>query len=137
MTAKEYLSHARLLDTRINTKIRQVAQLNDLATNATSTLTGMPRSPNSAVSRMADAIDKIIDLQREINEDIDKLVDLKQDISRRIKFMNNTEHQTLLEKRYLCFEPWEQIALDMNYSIQHTYRLHDWALREFPMPDDV
>ena len=35
MTAKEYLSQARLLDARINAKIQQVSALNDLATHAT------------------------------------------------------------------------------------------------------
>lgn len=45
MTAKEYLSQARLLDARINAKIQQVSALNDLATHATGTLTGMPAIP--------------------------------------------------------------------------------------------
>ena len=39
--------------------------------------------------------------------------------------------------RYLCFLPWEKIAGDMGYSIQHIYRLHDWALREFPIPRET
>ena len=61
MTAKEYLSQARLLDARINAKIQQVADLNDLATHATATLTGMPRNPNRSESRMAEAEVKIVD----------------------------------------------------------------------------
>ena len=77
MTAKEYLSQARLLDARINAKIQQVSALNDLATHATATLTGMPRNPSRSESRMAEAVVKIIDLQNEINHDIDELVDLE------------------------------------------------------------
>lgn len=136
MTAKEYLSQARLLDTRINAKIQQVAALNDLATSATATLSGMPHSPNRGSSKMADAVVKIVDLQHEINHDIDELVDLKQEITRRIKSIPNTEFQLVLEKRYLCFMPWEQIAVDMGYSIQHIYRLHDWALQNFSVPEE-
>ena len=119
MKAKEYLSQTRLLDTRINSKIQQVAALNTLATSATATLSGMPHNPNRATSKMADAVVKIVDLQREINDDIDALVDLKRDIMRRIKSIPSTEYQLILEKRYLCFMPWEQIAVDMGYSIQH------------------
>lgn len=85
---------------------------------------------------MADAVVKIVDLQHEINCDIDELVDLKQEITRRIKSIPNTEFQLVLEKRYLCFMPWEQIAVDMGYSIQHIYRLHDWALQKFPVPEE-
>lgn len=136
MKAKEYLSQTRLLDTRINSKIQQVAALNTLATSATATLSGMPHNPNRATSKMADAVVKIVDLQREINDDIDALVDLKRDIMRRIKSIPSTEYQLILEKRYLCFMQWEQIAVDMGYSIQHIYRLHDKVLNEFPVPDE-
>ena len=134
MTAKEYLSQARLLDTRINAKIQQVAALNDLATHATATLTGMPRNPNHATSRMADVVAKIIDLQAEINRDIDTLVDLKREIVSVIKGIENLEFQTLLEKRYLCFLTWEQIAVDMGYDLRYLHKLHNRALMEVKVP---
>jgi len=127
MTVKEYLGQAYRLDQRINSKLELVASLNDLATKVTTTLTDMPKNPNHATSTMADVIVKIIDLQAEINRDIDRLVDLKREIVTAIKTVDNTEYQTLLEKRYLCFETWEQIAVDMDYSIQHIYRLRDKA----------
>ncbi len=79
---------------------------------------------------MENTICKIIDLQDEINKDIDRLVDLKTQIVTTIKNIENYEYQTLLEKRYLCFYTWEQIAVDMDYSIQHIYRLRDKALLE-------
>ena len=130
MTAKDYLMQAKFLDMRINSKIQQVEALNDLATSASSVLTGMPRNPNKATSKMADAVAKIVDLQAEINHDIDELVDLKKAISYTIKAVPSPELQTLLEKRYLCFQSWEIIAVDMNYSMQHLFRLHDKALKE-------
>jgi len=105
-----------------------VASLNDLAAKCTSTLTGMPHSPNRGTSTMADAVAKILDLQAEINRDIDDLVDLKRDIVTLLKRVDNTEYQTILEKRYLCFMTWEQIAVDLNYSIHHLYKLHNAAL---------
>lgn len=128
MNAREYLAQAYRLDQRVESKLEQVASLNELATKATSTLTGMPRNPNRATSAMADAVCKIVDLQAEINRDINALVDLKRDIVSLIKSVDNTEYQTLLEKRYLCFLTWEQIAVDLNYSIHHLYKLHNTAL---------
>lgn len=138
MTAKEYLLQAKFLDMRINSKIQQVEALNDLATSTSSVLTGMPRNPNKATSKMADAVAKIVDLQAEINHDIDELVDLKKAISYTIKAVPSPELQTLLEKRYLCFQSWEIIAVDMNYSMQHLFRLHDKALKEITafLPDE-
>lgn len=134
MTAKEYLSQARFLDERINSKIQQVTSLNELATKCTSTLSDMPHNPNKGNSTMADAVCKIIDLQEKINRDIDRLVDLKREIMKVIKEVPDVEYQTILEKRYLCFISWEQIAVDMNYSIQHIHRMHSKALKEITVP---
>ena len=130
MMTKEYLGQAYRLDQRINSKLEQVASLNDLATKVTSTLTDMPKNPNRATATMEVVIVKIIDLQSEINNDIDCLVDLKREIVSAIKTVANTEHQMLLEKRYLSFKTWEQIAVDMNYSIQHIYRIRGRAIAE-------
>ena len=134
MNTKTYLSQARYLDMRIKSKLQQVDSLNELATNCTSVLTGMPRNPSGSTSRMADAICKIIDLQNEINRDIDTLVDLKKEIMRVIKSVVNPEHQTLLEKRYLCFLSWEKIAVDMGYDLRYVHKLHSRALDECKVP---
>jgi hypothetical protein len=128
MTVKEFLNQAYRLDQRIQSKIEQLDSLNALATKATSTLSHMPKNPNKATLTMENTICKIIDLQHEINEDIDRLVDLKTEIVAAVKSVENREYQTLLEKRYLCFETWEQIAVDMHYSLRWIHILHGKAL---------
>lgn len=130
MTSKEYLSQARFLDASIRTKVEQIESLNDLATSCTAVISDMPRNPNRGGSRMADAILQIIDLQEEIKRDMMALVQLKREIMDAIKSVSSLEYQTILEKRYLCFISWERIAVELGYSIQHTYRLHDAALKE-------
>lgn len=130
MTAKEYLSQARFLDIRIKSKIQQIESLNDLATSCTAVISDMPRNPNRGSTKMADAVMKIIDLQEEIKKDMNELVELKREIMGVIKSVSDIEYQTLLEKRYLCFLSWEKIAVELGYSIQHTYRMHDAALKE-------
>jgi len=134
MTTKTYLSQARYLDMRIKSKLQQIDSLNELATTCTSVLTGMPRNPSASTSRMADAVCKIVDLQNDINHDIDTLVDLKKEIMGVIKAVSNPEHQTLLEKRYLCFLSWEKIAVDMGYDLRYTHKLHIRALDECIIP---
>lgn len=134
MTSKEYLSQAYRLDLRINSKIEQASSLNDLATKCTSVINDMPRNPNRGTTTMANAIDKIIDLQSEINKDIDILINLKQEIVTVIKEIENLEYQTLLEKRYLCFLSWERIAVDMGYDLRYLHKLHNRALKECKIP---
>ena len=128
MTIKEYLSQAYRIDQRINSKLEQVSSLRELAVKATSTLSDTYSSGNGNKQKIEGVIVKIIDLEHEIDEEIDRLVDLKQEIVSLIKKVKNPEYQTLLELRYLNFKTWEQIATEMHYSIQHTFRIHDKAL---------
>ena len=100
MRANEYLSQAYRLDNRINSKIDQVASLNDLATKCTSNVTGMPKAPNQGSSTMADAVVKIVDCQ------------------------------LLLEGRYLCYKSWKQIAVEMGFRLRHIYEVHSKALNK-------
>ena len=66
----KYLSQAFRIDQRIQSKMEQVASLNDLATRATATYSDMPGSETRNLHRMEDAILSIIELEAEINGDI-------------------------------------------------------------------
>ena len=130
MSTKDYLSQAYRIDQRINSKLAQVMSLRDLLGKATGTLSGAPKAATPNPHSMEETIAKMVDLENEINEDIDALVDLKAEIMRRIKRVENTEYQTILELRYLCFKRWEEIAVEMGYSLRRLYELHDFALEE-------
>ena len=109
VAAKKYLSQAFGLNQRIESKLGQIEELHDLATKATVTYSDMPRNPNKGHSRLEDAVIKIIELENEINKDMVELVELKKDIIRRIKAVESTELQTVLELRYLSYMRWEEI----------------------------
>ena len=128
MSTKDYLSQAYRIDQRLNSKLAQVMCLRDLLGKATGTLSGAPKAATPNPHSMEDTIAKMVDLENEINEDIDALVDLKAEIMRRIKRVENTEYQTILELRYLCFKRWEEVSVELGYSMQHLFRLHDEAL---------
>ena len=134
MDAKEYLSQAYRIDQRINSKLEQVMSLRDLLGKANVTLTGMPKSPTPNPHSMEDIIVKMVDMESEINDDIDALVDLKKQIMRWIKRVENTEYQTILELRYLCFNRWEEIAVELGYTQRHLLRMHDLALESICVP---
>ena len=135
MTAKEYLSQAYRLDKRIDSKIEQLKSLNLLATKCTSTLSDMPKSQSISNSRLEDTVVKIVDLQEEINMDIDSLVDLKRDIVKTIKSVQNPEYQIILALRYLCFKTWEEIAVQMNCSIDNVFKIRKNALKSVVIPE--
>lgn len=134
MTAQEYFNQAYRLDQRINSKIEQLRTLNELALKATATYTGMPHSPNKGSQTMANTVDRIIDLQDEINRDIDELVDLKAEIRTVIDTVANTDLRLILEERYLNWKSWEQIAVSLGYNLRYLHRLHRQALEAAKIP---
>ena len=79
---------------------------------------------------MADAVEKIVDLKMEIKAEIGRLVDLKVGITNAISQVGNEEYQVLLEKRYLCFQTWEDISAELGWSLRWTYAIHGKALAE-------
>jgi hypothetical protein len=128
LKAKDFMSQALHIDQRINNNIEQIHSLRELATKATATLTDVKVSGTRNVSRMEDAIVKMVELESDINEDVARLVALKREIVSVVNRVDNPSYQTLLSLRYLCFKTWEQMAEKMNYSIQHLHRIHGGAL---------
>mgnify|MGYP002554659714 CR=1 FL=1 len=134
MTAKEYLSQAFHIDQRISSKLSQVMRLREAATSCTATLSDMPRPDSPSRQQMADTICKIVDLEREINEDIDRLVDLKAEARKAINAVSDPVQQLILELRYLCYKPWLEIMEELGLSETSIYRIHGEALKNFVVP---
>lgn len=137
IATKKYLSQAFGLNQRIESKLGQIEELHDLATKATVTYSDMPKNPNRGGSRMEGAVIKIIDLESEINQDMIQLVELKKDIIGRIKAVESTELQTVLELRYLSYMRWEEIAIELGYGIDNVFRLHRNALDDIKIPETI
>ncbi len=131
MTAKDYLKQARYIDAEIKTKLLQAEELRELSVKATSTLSDMPGGLTRNKQKMEKTIVKIMMLAEEINKDINELIDLKAVIVKGIKDIDNKECRLVLEKRYLNYEKWEEIAADMHCSIDNIYKIHGKALKKF------
>lgn len=130
MTVKEYLKQAMYLDALINSKVRQAEHLRSLATKVTTTYSDQGVSSEHDNKRLEKTIAKIIDLEREINDDIDTLIDLKIEITAIISQVTDIKQRLILEKRYLDFESWEQISCDLKYDIRHIRRLHNESIKK-------
>ena len=129
MTAREFLSRAYRLDREIKSKLDQIASLEDLATNCSPVLTGMPRNPNRGGSPMADAVCKIIDLRDELNRELVQLVNYKTEAVKVIHQVKNSDYRLILEKRYINYMSWETIAVELGYSESWVLKLHRKAIK--------
>lgn len=128
MTAKEFLAQAYRLDQRINSKLHQIDSLHSLTQKVTQSYDGEVVSRTRNVTSLEDAIIRLMEAEAELNQQIDQLVDTKIEIGKLIDMVHNESYRLLLEKRYLCFLSWDQIAADMHYSRRWVLNKHERAL---------
>lgn len=131
MTAKTYLKQIRMLDIKINDGIEELAQAKALATKVTAAMDGEVVSGSKNHDKMTDAVEKIINLQEQINRDVDKYVDIKRDTMDLLLQIENPVHYKILHSRYVLYKTWEQIACDIGFTYQWVCQLHGVALLEF------
>ena len=128
MTAKEFLGQAYRLDQRINSKLQQIDSLRGLTQKVTQSYDNEVVSRTRNVSSLEDAIIRLMEAEEELNRQIDQLVDTKIEIGKLIEKVHNESYRLLLEKRYLCFLAWDQIAAEMRYSRRWVLNKHERAL---------
>ncbi len=71
---------------------------------------------------------KILEANRELDAQIDALVDKKLEIASVISQIRNVTYRLIMEKRYLTFCRFEEIAVDLHYCIRMVQRMHAKAL---------
>jgi DNA-directed RNA polymerase specialized sigma subunit len=131
MKAKEYLSQALWLNQRIDNKLEQLERLKAMAMRVTANLTQEKVSGGyNERSPMENTIVKIMDLEREVNDEIDKLINLKQEILETISLVDDPMAQLLLEMRYINRRTWGEIAEELGYSDRGIHKIHGRALKE-------
>lgn len=92
---------------------------------------GMPKGNyQSDLSDYAAILDEQIQLLKE--ERLEK-ARAYSDIENQIRQMKNADEQRILRLRYIQGMKWEEVAVDMNYSWQHTHKIHARALKNFIM----
>ena len=128
MNAKEFFQWNYYLEQRINSRLRRLSDLRQLAGQVTSSLGRDPVSGSADVHKLDGTIAKIVDMEREINGEIDRLVDAKREAMAVIRQVKHPDQQLVLELRYLDFKSWPSIAEEMGLSPRWVQTLHERAL---------
>lgn len=109
MNAKIFLQQIKKLDRMIENKQIEKAQWKELATSTTTQLNGEKVQSSHNPHKMANAIVKYIDLEREIDSCIDRLIDTKRDVISVIEQLNPDEYD-VLHKFYIQGLSFKEIA---------------------------
>lgn len=131
--AKDYLRQVELLDARIRNKLIEQEQWKEMALGITASLGGERVQTSGSKQKMANAINKCVDMEAEIDELIDELIDTKKKVIETIENLNSPTEYKILHMRYIQFIGLTGISekLDKDYSWVTT--THGRALKNVQM----
>jgi len=78
--AKNYLLQVERIDVRIQNKLIERQQWRDIALGITASAGGERVQASSSQQKMADAIEKCVDMETEIDALVDNLIETKKDV---------------------------------------------------------
>lgn len=132
MDAKNFLQQLKKLDCMITNKIAEKAHWKAIATGTTASIGGERVQSSGSQQKMADAVGRYVDIEREIDEQIDKLIDTKQDIISVIEQLNTTEYD-LLHKVYVQYMSLFEVADKYGNTYSWATTVHGRALKNVQM----
>ena len=127
MTAKDYLRQIEKLDTLIKNKLIEKQQWRDVALGITARMGDERVQSSSNPQKMAAAIEKYIDLEKEIDEIINKLVDTKKQVISVIEQLDSHEYD-LLHKIYVQQKTLTEVADELKCGYSTITTAHGRAL---------
>ncbi len=126
----EFLSRYKEIDGEINRLCEELSVWRARVTKITPTYSALPKGGQQD-DRLQSAIEKIVELEEQINAEIDTLQEARKEITRAVCTVRDSNLRKLLVLRYLNRKEdltWEQIASRMNYAPRQIFRLHTQAL---------
>ena len=126
---KEKLRSAYTLQRLVDAGVAELQNLRDSAGKITPAYSLAPGGCGTG-QRIENDTAKIVDLENTLMADKKRLTEAIAEIKRLIAFVDEPLLNRILVKRYLQYEKWEQIAVDLNYSCQWVHKMHGKALKE-------
>lgn len=131
LTAKQYLDQLRVIDTKINQKMEELADLMTAATSTGAIDYSKGRVQTSPQNAQENRICKYVDLDAEINREIDEFVDIKHRVTKEIQELNVDYYIKILFKVYVQYKTVKDAANEIGLSYQYVRDLHKKALEAF------
>lgn len=128
MEAKQFLNQLKKLDKMIENKLAEKARWKTMATGTTAQIGGERVQSSGSKQKMADAVSRYVDIEREIDEQIDKLVDTRQEVISVIEKLNTTEYD-LLHKVYVQYLSLYEVADMYGNTYSWATTVHGRALK--------
>ena len=129
MDAKSYLRQVEKLEKQITNKLVEREQWQDMALGITASVGGERVQTSSSQQKMANAVERCIDMEAEIDALVDSLVETKKDVIATIEQLDSPTEYDILHKRYIQFLPLQEIADRYNREYTTITTAHGRALK--------
>jgi len=130
MTTKEYLKQIYRLDRRIELDRRKIEKLRAV-------LDYKPPSggsgSGSSADRIPDTLAKIIEYEEQAERLKKIYIEIYETAEQAVKAVEDPVLREVLERRYLLYQKWEEIAEAMHYTPRRIYQLHGRALQKISL----
>ena len=127
-----YLSRYREIDRQIDRLLEEQSRWRERALKITPVLSQTPGGGESG-SPIERPMDKVLEIDEEINREIDELQTVRQEIRSALDQLEDENLKLLMEYRYIDGMTWEQVAEKMDYSRQWVTSLHRTALQKIKL----
>ena len=130
MNVIDFLRQPQKLDLQIRNKLIERQQYQDIALGITASMEGSRVSSSGSKSKMADAVDRLVDIEAEVDVLVDRLIDTKKEVIATIEKVDNPTWYNILHMRYIQYITLQGIA-------DHYNRDYDWAKANIRKARDV
>lgn len=126
MTAKERLKQVAAMDSRLRLEREKLERLRAAVEYRSPSFEGA-----GGGSDKSDAVSRLIEMEQRYDKLAAEYIALYDETDALIKAVDGDVLSEVLERRYLLYQKWEQIAEEMHRDIRWVYRLHGKALEKF------
>lgn len=123
----DYLKQPQRLEVMIKNKLIERQQLKDIAFSITANSDGERVQSSGSQQKMANAVDRWVDMEAEINGLIDRLVDTKKEVIATIEQLSTAEYD-VLHKLYIQGMTFDEVAAAKDRSKSWATTIHGRAL---------
>lgn len=113
---KKYLRQYRYLEGRVNSLCDELAKWRSLAECITPVLSDMPKG--SGGDRLPRTVEKIIELEQELDAQIDQMIDTRREIEQTVAAVDDQRLRDVLRYRYIEGMTQEETAEAINVSVR-------------------
>jgi phage-related minor tail protein len=129
MAVKEFLRSVREQDRLLRAYEQELEDLRRRAYNISSPKLG-DKIQSNHLATLDEIVDKLDSQIEKVNAARDELIDKRDNAKALIDKVEDKSARCVLYRYYILIQAWEQIAVEMNYTIRWVYKLHGKALQD-------